>query len=181
MGEISEAVELRPIGPDDLADVRHIHAAAFRLMGRPQFSDQQVAAFAAHVYSEGYTSALSDAIRSGSLVGAWLEGNLIGTAGWSPADGVGVVARIRWLFVRPLFTQIGVGTRLLAEVERRALQAGFATFAAEVPLNAVDFFTRFGYSVTSHGLRPLPSVEGMAVAFLRKSVRPDGDAGGTGE
>jgi GNAT superfamily N-acetyltransferase len=171
MGEISEAAELKLIGPDHLAEVRYVHAAAFRAQGRPQFSDQQVEAFAAYVYSRGYTSALSEASRGGCLVGAWLGPELIGTVGWSPADGLGILARIRWVFVRPMFTGLGVGTKLVEDIERRVRQAGFRTLVAEVPINVVEFFTRLGYQVSSQGLRALADVEGLPVAFLRKAAQ----------
>src|SRR5262245_16962796 len=168
MVELAEAAEIAPVGPDDLADIRYIHAAAFRLSARHQLSEEQIAAFATHVYGQQYSRVLSEAIRGRSLLGARLNEELIGTAGWSAADGFGTTARIRWVFVRPLFTNLGVGTRLVAEVEEHARRAGFQAFSAESPLAAVDFFTHLGYEVSSHGMRALPRAEGMPVAFLRK-------------
>ena len=170
MDEIAEAIEIKPIGPDDLAGVRYIHAAAFRMLARQQFTEEQISAFTAYVYTHNYTSALSEAVRTRSLFGAWLSGELVGTAGWSAADGLGAVARVRWVYVRPLFTQLGIGTRLIEEVEMRARQAGFQVFAAEAPLNAIDFFRALGYHVSSHGVRALAHVEGLQVAFMRKGV-----------
>jgi GNAT superfamily N-acetyltransferase len=179
MDEIAEAADVAPVGPDDLADVRYIHAAAFRLLARHQLSDEQVAAFSAHVYGQHYTRGLSEAIRSRSLLGARLGGELIGTAGWSAADGFGTTARIRWVYIRPLFTSLGFGRKLVTEVERRARRAGFQSFSAEAPLTAVEFFSHLGYEISSHGVRALPRAEGLPVAYLRKGVIEETSAVGT--
>ena len=181
MDEIAQAADVRPAGPDDLADIRYIHAASFRLLAGQQFSEEQIAAFATHVYGQHYTRSLSEAIRSRSLLCARLGGELIGTAGWSAADGFGTAARIRWVFVRPLFTGLGIGRRLVAETELRAGRAGFQAFSAEAPLTAVEFFNHLGYEVSSHGMRALPRAEGLPVVFLRKGWTQETSAADSNE
>lgn len=122
-----------------------------------------VEAFRSHIYSLRYL----DELQLEDLVGAWLDGELIGTAGWMPADDKGLCARIGSLFVRPLFDHIGVGSLLLAEAERRAGRAGFREFSTRVMPHIVPFLLKAGYEVTSRGVQPFGKVS-CVVAFMRK-------------
>lgn len=168
--EIASSAELRPIGPDDLAEVRSLHATSFRVLASHTFSEEEIAAFTEHVYSLPYTEALSEAIERHQLLGAWYGGQLVGTAGWTPGDGNHSAARIRWVFVRPLFTGLGLGGRLLEAAEAAAMRAGFEILSVEAPLNAAEFFAGFGYETSSHGVRTLSRGQSLAVAYMRKRV-----------
>lgn len=168
--EIATSAELRPIGPDDLAEVRSLHATSFRVLASQTFSEEEIAAFTDHVYSLGYTEALSEAIERHQLLGAWYAGQLVGTAGWATGDGNHSVARIRWVFVRPLFTGLGLGARLLEAAEAAAQRAGFEILSVEAPLNAAEFFAGFGYETSSHGVRTVAPGQSLAVAYMRKRV-----------
>jgi len=163
--ELARAAELRTVGVDELSDIRYIHAAALRLQAGAKLSDAEVAAFRDHVYSQAYT----DTLFRQKLIGAYLDRQLIGTAGWKVGDDSGATVRIGALFVRPLFTGLGVGRRLLAAVEDDARTAGFTAFSVRATLNAVAFFESHGYAVTSHGVRNLGPEANMAVAFMRKT------------
>jgi len=166
--EIAGAAEIRPIGPDDLAAVRSLHSISFQRLAAQSFTDDEVSAFAAHVYGLGYTEALSEVISRQQLLGAWLGGELIGTAGWAAGDGSLSAARIRWVYVRPLFTGLGLGTRLVEAAEADARRAGFRALSVEATLNAVEFFAGLGYEASSHGVRNLAPGQSLAVAYMRK-------------
>src|SRR5919108_5150634 len=109
---VADAAEIRPIGLDDLSDVRYIHAASFRMLAAQYYSPDYVDAFTEQVYEPAYTDGLMAALRRQQLYGAWLEGELVATAGCSSADDGGTEARLRFVFVRPLFTGLGLGRRL---------------------------------------------------------------------
>src|SRR5690606_39296977 len=81
--EIATAAEIRPIGPDDLAEVRSLQSTSFRLLAGQTFTEEEIAAFTDHVYSLAYTEALSESIRRGQLLGAWLGRQRVGTGGWA--------------------------------------------------------------------------------------------------
>ena len=150
--------------------MRSLHATSFRLLAGGSFTDGEVAAFTAHVYAMPYTTALSEAIQRGQLFGARLSGQLVGTAGWSTGDGSTASARIRWVFVRPMFTGLGLGSRLVRTAEAAVRSAGFDVISVEATLNSVEFFARQGYEISSHGVRALSANEGLPVAFLRKTL-----------
>lgn len=168
--EIASAAEIRPIGPDDLAEVRSLQAASFRLLAAQAFTEEETVAFTDHVYSLPYTEALSDAIRRHQLLGAWFDGRLVGTSGWIASEGSALAARIRWVYVQPLFTGVGLGTRLVEAAEAAARRGGFKVFAVEATLNAVEFFAGLGYETSSHGVRSLPRGQTLAVAYMRKHL-----------
>jgi len=168
--DIASAAEIRPIGPDDLAEVRSLQSTSFRVLAAQTFSEEEIAAFTEHVYSYAYTEMLSEAIRRQQLLGAWFSGQLVGTAGWTAGDGNASTARIRWVYVRPLFTGIGLGTRLVAAAEAAARRGGYKILTVEAPFNSVEFFAGLGYETSSHGVRALPRGQSLAVAYMRKPL-----------
>ena len=94
----------------------------------------------------------------------------MGTAGWATGDGSAPTARIGWIYVRPLFTGLGLGTRLVEAAEAAARRGGFKVLSVEVTLNAVEFFASLGYETSSHGVRSLPRGQSLAVAYMRKHL-----------
>ena len=160
-------VVIEPLGIDDLSTVRYIHATSIRLHAAQVLSDDEIKAFTDHVYSDAYAGQLSR-VR---LFGARIDGELVGTSGWSFGDDSASGARISSLHVRPLFTRIGIGHALLAAAEAAATVAGFDSFSARATLNSVRFFEHHGYVVTSHGLYPMRPDVGLPVAFMRKAER----------
>lgn len=167
---VPDAAVLRPIGIDGLSSVRYVHASALKRDASSVLSDGEIEAFAKHVYSQSYT----DSLLRQDLVGAFIGPELVGTAGWSVADDQGSAARIRSVFVLPMFTGLGLGSRLLAEAERRAVAAGFPVLLLRATLNAVAFFETRGYAMTSQGVHALPGGVGLPVAFMRKTVTEAG-------
>jgi GNAT superfamily N-acetyltransferase len=175
-----DILRIRPIGIDDWSDVRYVHGNAFRTIVAPHVEPETAAAFLASLGGPGY----ADHLAASDLAGAWLHGELAGTAGWRRVDDCAPVARIEALFVRPLFTFMGIGSALLAHVESRAQDAGCVAFTATVPPVSVPFLLRFGYDIVGYGadLPDAPFAEPLF--FMRKrddasdrsSDRPGADA-----
>ena len=160
----ADQVTIRPVGMDDWANVRYVHATAFRVLAGSDCEPAEADAFAAYVRSQDY----ADRLQTENLYAGWLDGELVGTAGWTPTDDSGVLARITSVFVRPLFTRMGIGRRLALNAEARARTAGFERFSARATLNAVGFFEKLGYDVTSHGIHIIATEQGMPVTYMRK-------------
>ena len=86
-----------------------------------------------------------------NLHAGWLGDELVGTAGWTPADDSGS-AGTHHVGVRPAAVHAhGIGCRLARDAEARARAAGFERFSARATLNSVGFFEKLGYDVTSYG------------------------------
>lgn len=162
---LADALELRPVTLDDYSSIRAIHASAFKALAGACYPEDEVAAFTTYVYSQTYV----DMLRGENLLCGFLGGEMVATAGWAPADDNGLSARIRSVYVRPLFTGLGIGRRIALEAESWARRSGFRGFGARVTLNAVGFFETLGFEVTSHGVHMLPAERGLPVCFMRKA------------
>lgn len=161
---LDDRLLLRPIVVDDYADIRHLHASALRAGTVGVMSEPEVAAFVKLVQSAVYP----DLLMKEDVFGAWLDGELVGTASWQANAANGHTARVGSIFVR--HPRFGIGRRLLAEVEQRAHHSGFNRIAAGVTANAVPFFERLGYVVASHGVRTFAIGCALPVTFLRKEL-----------
>jgi GNAT superfamily N-acetyltransferase len=165
-----DLLRIRPIGLDDWSDVRYVHANAFRTIVAPHVAPETVDAFMTALGDPGYT----DRLGASNLTGAWLDGELVGTAGWRRVDDCVPVARIEGLFVRPLFTFMGIGSALLDHAESRARDAGCAAFTATIPAISVPFLLRFGYDIAAHGA-DLPDAPFDEPMFLMRKRDGAGD------
>lgn len=165
---MASAVVLKPVGLDDYSAVRYVHSTSLRLQGMAYLTEDEIQAFTDFVYSTEYVASL----MQDNLVAAWLGDELVGTAGWCPSDSNGSAARIRSVHVRPLFTGLDIGTRLVLDAEDRARRAGFSEFSTRATPNAVGFFNALGYEVTSYGVRQLANEHGLPVSFMRKQSPP---------
>ncbi len=167
-----EAVEIAVVPIDDMSGIRHLHAASARRLAAGMLSQAEIAAFMEHVYSTAYSTRLSDVVVADRMVGARLNGELIGTAGWLPANDRGSTARLIGVFVSPLYARLGIGRRVVGAAEDQARRAGFSTFTIRAPLGSRDFFESLGYQAASHGVWPLTREVALPVAFLRKVDAP---------
>lgn len=166
-GEFSvfcEAVELCPIGVDDLSAVRHVHCMAIRALGATQHSEAEIDAYIKMVRSPYY----AEQIMTSDSIAAFFEDSMAGTVGWFPADDTGKAARITHLFVSPLFTRAGVGKYLLRAIEERAGRAGFEEFIVRVPTTSSSFFRHHGYERSSNGIQMTPTGTPLPVVFMRR-------------
>lgn len=163
---LAKAVSIRLVGVDEHAHVRHLHATSMVSQSADSLTECEIQAFVALVRSPAY----SDVLKDENLYGAFIDGQLIGTASWQVSGDDGQAARISSVFVDPMFMRLGIGGRLLAEVEARAFQSGFNQFAISATLNAVPFFERAGYQSASRGVKTMGPDCALPVAFLRKSV-----------
>ncbi len=163
---VSLPFALTPIGLDGWADVRQLHALAFEKLVGAGIDARDVAAFKIAVTSWSYTQD----IQAARLTGAFVDGYLVGTCGWLPADDTGVTARVMFLYVNPMFSRLGFGRQLLGNAERHAFAAGFRALAVRTPVNAVEFFGGLGFEVASYGVHSFDPGAGFPVAFMRKAL-----------
>ena len=161
---LGDKLQVRPIGIDDFSEVRYLHARSLSAQTVDVLTDEEVAAFAALVYSPAY----SDMLMQAELYGAWLEDELVGTVSWHAIGDDGQSAGIGPVFVH--YARLGIGRRLLAEAEARARQSGFDKFAGWATANAVPFFQKLGCKIVSRGVKTLSPECSLPVAFLRKEL-----------
>jgi len=161
---LADVAAVRAITIDDLSDVRHLHASAFRTQGAAVYTEAEIEAFSALVYSTPYM----DRVAAAACYGAWIDTQLVGTCSWAPADDDGPTARIGDLFVGSQFARCGLGRMLIGHAEMRAREAGFVSFSARLGVHAAPVFERLGYVITSHGVHHLSDEISLVVVFMRK-------------
>ena len=166
--DITRIVELKPVTIDDLASVRYIHKSSFEAFCGTNHSDEEVQAHIDMVNSQYY----ADHILSNNMYCAWIGDEMVGTAGWSPADDSGHTARINLLSVSPMFNGLGIGRLLVRSTEKRASEAGFNDYSVRSNINAVPFYQHHGYRISSHGIMHTRTKIDLPVAFMRKFCVP---------
>ena len=153
----------RPYAEADEAQVRALHAAAFRALAAGHHDEAQIAAHEALIRAAAYTSDLA----ASHLALAFDEaGRLAGTAGWIAAQGRPGFARIRKVFVRPDLARRGLATALVRDAEARARAAGFPRLTVRANVNAVPLYARLGYVGTGEGAMATPKGVDLPVVFM---------------
>ena len=155
-----------PIGLDDLADVRYLHASAFRMTGAAYHAPAEIEAYSKRINSTDY---IQECLNC-SLHGLWHNHMLIGTAGWCPSNDNRNTARIRKVFVHNFYIGLGLGRMLVDETETRALNAGFTSLSVRASASSIPFFKSLGYKTNSHGALALGSNQDIAVTYMRKEA-----------
>jgi GNAT superfamily N-acetyltransferase len=164
-GPLPAGIEIRQLGVDDFPAVRYLHGTVLRAQTADALTEAEIAGFARLVNSPAYSDLLRE---ENEIFSAWLGGELLGTAAWRINADDGTQARIGFVFARhPGF---GIGSRLVAEAEARALAWGFDRVTSFTTLNAVGFFQKRGYGVVSRGVKVLSAECALPVAFLSKRL-----------
>ena len=163
------AIEVRPIGLDSLAELRHIHSRSYRSYLCCDLSQDQLDALLEYVATPAYL----DLVLQTECLGAWIDARLCATGSWTLGGGSALGARIASVCVDPLFSRLGLGRRIVGEMEARARRAGCALISARAPLSSATFFERIGYAGTSRGVWSTPCGVSVPVLHMRKGeMRP---------
>lgn len=162
---LAQMLDIRALSVDDLSTARYIEAASFASAAQGCYPEAEIEAFCEFVRSPRY----ADLLLGNHAYGAWIGAEMVATAAWSASKAPSPTARIFAVFVRPLFTGEGVGSRLGRFLEEEARAAGYRALEASATLNSVGFFERLGYLTTRQGGWALPSGREMPVAYMRKS------------
>ncbi len=167
--EFLKTVTFRPVTLDDLSSIRYVHMTSFRILGAEHHSPDEIQAHVDDMIHADYF----EEILTCDLYCAQVEEEIVGTGGWCPADDSGSTARIRKVFVRPLFTNVGIGRTLVQLAENRAKMAGFENFSVRANINAVSFYEGLDFEISSYGVMPTRSGIDLPVAFMRKRRSDD--------
>jgi GNAT superfamily N-acetyltransferase len=162
--ETPGGISVETVSIDHMSLVRYVHATALRMQSADELTEDEIERFCDGVYAPHYTMQL----MAQDLIGAWIGGELAGTAGWSLSED-GSAARIGSVFVRPPFTRIGIGRRLIEAIETRARTAGLSAFDVRAIGNSAPFFEKLGYRATALGLAHIAMLGGIPVTSMHKA------------
>ncbi len=156
----------RPIGLDDMADVRYLHASAVKIGGAAYHTTDEIEAYVNRINSTDY---IRECLNC-SLHGIWHEHLLIGTAGWCPSNDNRNTARLRKIFIHNFYIGLGLGRAMVEQAENRASNAGFDEFSIRASAISSGFFRHLGYTTSSHGALLLDHGQDIAVTYMRKRL-----------
>ncbi|ESP87834.1 GNAT family N-acetyltransferase [Candidatus Halobonum tyrrellensis] len=144
-------VTLRDATPADAEAVREVHAASIRGLGSAGYDAEQVTAWAGDPTAADYETTPDGAEFVVAEDAA--DGRVVGFGELRPHGGdyfqrvrAGPwTGEVRAVYVRPDAAREGVGSALLAELERRARERGLTALGLHAALNAVPFYEARGY------------------------------------
>lgn len=126
---------------DDLPEIQALHALSFKTLARRAHTAKQIAAHTRMTQSEDYGADF----ESGHLFMARLGDHVVATAGWVELPGKNAVAQVHKVFVHPDMSSVGLGRRMVQEVESAARAQGFKKFTVRASGNTKSFYERMGY------------------------------------
>jgi putative acetyltransferase len=149
--------------PENLDEVRALHAAAFRTLAASHHGGRQIAAHEALIAAPEYAE---DLAASHLMLAREADDGLAGTAGWIAADGRPGFARIRKVFVRPDLARRSLASLLVRDAEARARAAGFARLTVRANVNAAPLYEKLGYVAVRPGVMSTPVGIDLPVVFM---------------
>lgn len=151
-------LRLRKATSDDRETLRSMQALSMRVLATPFYGVGTIEAFIA-------MGTMDDALlEEGTYYLAEIDDQLVGSGGWStqspgyavvlqrqPANDTDIKARVRSVYVHPLFARQGIARTLMERIEADIARAGFDTGYLGATLCGLPLYRRLGW----HGSLPL--------------------------
>jgi len=160
-----DMLEIRALSVDEMSTARYVVTNSFAKGASGHYSQPQIDAFIAFVRSPQY----GDLLIGNRAYGAFIDGEMVGVGAWSITEMKSPTARLLAVFVLPLFSGNGIGTRLAEYLEEEARATGYRAQETSALLGARGFFEHLGYHVTGEAIWSLPSGRAIPVAMMRKA------------
>lgn len=140
-------MNVREAVPPDGEEIRAVHVDSIAGLGPEAYTREQVDAWAKGCESADYSAAIESEGRQ--FVVAERDGDVVGfsslTFESSEEYEADVDAEVTAVYVHPSVVRRGVGSKLYAELERRAREREVQTLGLSASLNAVSFYEHHGY------------------------------------
>jgi len=169
---------------DDVARIRELIEASVRGLQAGDYSAAQIEGALATVFTVD-----SQLIADGTyFVALTDDAELAGCGGWSfrrtlyggdhqvekiapeRLDPTVDAAKVRAIFVHPRFARMGLGSLILSEAERAAVEQGFSRFEMGSTLTGVALYTLKGYRETERRQVPVGGGEMIEVVRMVKEL-----------
>ncbi len=148
----------------DREAIWRVHTEAIRVTCAGSYSDTQIATWTGLLTPDSYRRV----VVNHRMIVAEAEGRVIGFGQLDPKGG-----EVLALYVLPRASRQGVGSQLLARLERAAVAIGLALVWVRATLNAESFYARRGYrtkGIAEHDI--IPNVRLACVVMEKLLLRP---------
>ena len=154
-------ITLRPALPEDIDALWALRTVAVRVSCATHYAPEQIAVWTASPVPDGYAAMLD----AGGGIVAMLDDAITGYA-MLDANKQEVDA----VFVDPACAGLGIGKRLLAELEQLARQRGMVRLHLSASLNAVPFYRAAGFVALREEAYAHPSGISLASVAMEKAL-----------
>ena len=161
-------MKLRRAHPAELGSLPRVFEASVLAMGTEVYSDEQVETWARLMQPEPLNRGIAD----GRVLVAEFGSEVVG---WGEVSAD--YATIDTLFVSPDHARRGIGTAILAELERCAVAHGAESVRLRASLNALPFYLARGYSQDERTMVRVANGSEFEVVYMSKRLRVRADGG----
>lgn len=144
----------------DAVRIRNVHVASIRGLCARDYTPAQIRAWTSHKRAESVRRAMAE----GETMFLALEGNrTVGFAGFKDRE-------VRAVYVHPGFARRGIGTALLAALERTARRRGLRRVHLSSSVTAAPFYRAMGFATVRKSRFTLRDGTRIACVLMRKSL-----------
>jgi putative acetyltransferase len=160
-------IHVRPARPEDARSFMEVRNAAVRGIAVKDYPPEVIEAWA--------KSPVTEATIDHFLANSDKETRLVAELN-SEISGIGSLVidnnELRACYVRPNAARQGVGSAILREIERIAMENGVTFLQMDSSVTAEPFYKAMGYEVLEYGEHVLSSGPRMACVRMSKLLRP---------
>jgi putative acetyltransferase len=157
-------IELKSADASNVEDIMNIHYSAVHEIAASWYPEEIIQNWAMPKTPEKIKQ-LTDAIQGGEEI--FVVGKIN-----NRTVGFGIIMpkcnELRAVYVHPAFGRQGIGTQILAGLERIAIERGVNTLKLDASLNAEKFYAKNGFVTVERGVRKIRSGHKMQCAKMRK-------------
>jgi putative acetyltransferase len=155
---------VRELRPDEVPTFLEIHHAAVHGLAAGHYAQAILDKWSPPIREEGVERVRAN--RDGEIrLIAELDGHPVGIGALVPHK-----SELRACYVVPSAARKGVGTALVREIERMAIERGVTRLHLDASVNAEPFYLAMGYEVLERGEHILNSGQRMACVRMAKNL-----------
>jgi GNAT superfamily N-acetyltransferase len=156
---ISEEIEMRAAKPEDIEELKKLVYGTIDVCYSGTYSCEAIDYFKEY----NNTESILDDILKGYFLVITCGKEIIGT-------GTLLGSNIRRIFVKPEYQNIGLGNRIMHELEKEALEEKIRITDLHASLTAHSFYTALGYQVQSEEVVQIKNGQNLRYYIMVKNL-----------
>lgn len=176
-------IKIRPAALEDIPQIEELIVLSVRMLSASYYTEAQISSALTHIF--GVDSQL---IIDGTYYVAEVEGQIVGSGGWSKRatlfggdqmkatgpdallDPAKDAAKIRAFYVHPAWARKGIGKRILATCEEAVRRAGFRRVELMSTLPGEPLYSALGFTRLEPAEMKMPDGASIAGFIMEKRL-----------